>query len=467
MFAFATILLLVACLAAAAPQRRLDHAPPQSWGNGPVRGVNIGGWLVLEPWITPSLFTGKPDWVKDEATYARYQLGQPQPYGEIGRHWDTWITYDDFAKIADSGLNTVRIPVGFWSLVPLVEGEVFMVGAFNHLKRAVGWAKSVGLQVMLDLHGAPGGQNTWDNSGQLGVIKWYDNNVNMDRTSAALNVLMREFNRAEWAGTVTSVCVLNEPNPHLSKAPAPIDFLKTFYRAAYSLIRDQSPATPAGGGIVVIISEAYQSLDYWKGFMRSPQYTRVALDWHSYHVFEDRTLALSFDDHIAEYCALVPQLVNSDDNLWTVVGEFTAAPTDCGGWAYTGSPIRWNPGMGEQMANPNECAAISGKPDTWTPAYRDYLTRSWETQTWVYEKAQGWVAWCWKAEKALDWSLEAYFDGGWLTRPRDLASGNRKFGMPCRSNSFENTFKGVSSASRCTAVPGIALLAGGAALMMI
>jgi hypothetical protein len=41
---FALTALLVACLVAAAPHRRMAHAPPQSWGNDPVRGVNIGGW---------------------------------------------------------------------------------------------------------------------------------------------------------------------------------------------------------------------------------------------------------------------------------------------------------------------------------------------------------------------------------------------------------------------------------------
>ncbi len=25
-------------------------------GDGKIRGVNLGGWLVLEPWITPSIF---------------------------------------------------------------------------------------------------------------------------------------------------------------------------------------------------------------------------------------------------------------------------------------------------------------------------------------------------------------------------------------------------------------------------
>lgn len=28
------------------------------WGKDTVRGLNIGGWLVLEPWITPSIFEG-------------------------------------------------------------------------------------------------------------------------------------------------------------------------------------------------------------------------------------------------------------------------------------------------------------------------------------------------------------------------------------------------------------------------
>lgn len=30
-----------------------------------VRGVNLGGWFVLEPWITPSVFEDTPDNVVD------------------------------------------------------------------------------------------------------------------------------------------------------------------------------------------------------------------------------------------------------------------------------------------------------------------------------------------------------------------------------------------------------------------
>lgn len=36
-----------------------------NFGNDKVRGVNLGGWLVLEPWITPSVFEDTPGNVVD------------------------------------------------------------------------------------------------------------------------------------------------------------------------------------------------------------------------------------------------------------------------------------------------------------------------------------------------------------------------------------------------------------------
>ena len=35
------------------------------FGQDKVRGVNLGGWFVLEPWITPSIFEATPDNVVD------------------------------------------------------------------------------------------------------------------------------------------------------------------------------------------------------------------------------------------------------------------------------------------------------------------------------------------------------------------------------------------------------------------
>ena len=57
-----------------------------------IRGVNLGGWLLLEPWITPSIFEevnveGNPNKGKivDEYTYAQYV--DPTFYQErLNRH---------------------------------------------------------------------------------------------------------------------------------------------------------------------------------------------------------------------------------------------------------------------------------------------------------------------------------------------------------------------------------------------
>ena len=35
------------------------------FGKEKIRGVNLGGWFVLEPWITPSIFEATPENVLD------------------------------------------------------------------------------------------------------------------------------------------------------------------------------------------------------------------------------------------------------------------------------------------------------------------------------------------------------------------------------------------------------------------
>lgn len=68
-----------------------------------VRGANIGGWLVLEPWITPSIFerTG------NEAIVDEWTFGELQDRGAaeaaLRQHWDTFYTEDDFRQIAAAG----------------------------------------------------------------------------------------------------------------------------------------------------------------------------------------------------------------------------------------------------------------------------------------------------------------------------------------------------------------------------
>ena len=111
--------------------------------------MNLGGWFVLEPWITPSIFEGGA--AVDEYTYTQ-ALGKDEASSKLTQHWNTWITQDDFNQIAGAGLNHVRIPIGYWALAPL-DQDPYVQGQLPILDRAIDWARSAGLKVMLDLHG--------------------------------------------------------------------------------------------------------------------------------------------------------------------------------------------------------------------------------------------------------------------------------------------------------------------------
>ena len=49
-----------------------------------IRGVNLGGWLVLEKWMTPSLFEGLN--ATDETSF-RVEPGK-KAQGILHRHWN-------------------------------------------------------------------------------------------------------------------------------------------------------------------------------------------------------------------------------------------------------------------------------------------------------------------------------------------------------------------------------------------
>lgn len=49
--------------------------------------------------------------------------------------------------------NLIRIQIGYWSLLPLVNNEPYLPGAWDYLKLGVQWAQQYGLKVMIDLHG--------------------------------------------------------------------------------------------------------------------------------------------------------------------------------------------------------------------------------------------------------------------------------------------------------------------------
>ncbi|KAJ7466553.1 hypothetical protein FB451DRAFT_414552 [Mycena latifolia] len=85
------------------------------WGTDKIYGVNLGGWFVLEPFITPALFQAYPS-APDEWTLAALMRADGTLQATMEAHYEGFITEKDIAQIAGAGLNWVRVPIPFWAV---------------------------------------------------------------------------------------------------------------------------------------------------------------------------------------------------------------------------------------------------------------------------------------------------------------------------------------------------------------
>lgn len=190
---------------------------PWDYSTQRIYGVNLGGWLVLEPFISPYLFekfnptdSASPT-VVDEWTLST-ALGSDLA-STLENHYRTFITEQDFADIASAGLNWVRIPVGWW-MIETWPGEPFLEGVgFKYFVKALNWARKYGLRVNLDLHSVPGSQNGYNHSGKLGTINFLVGLMglaNAQRTLNYIRTLTQFVSQPQYTNVVPMFSVLNE-----------------------------------------------------------------------------------------------------------------------------------------------------------------------------------------------------------------------------------------------------------------
>lgn len=125
-----------------------------------IRGVNLGTQFIFEPWISSDAWNDIGCADENSEFDCVLKLGQDAADEAFAKHWASWTTQDDITNMVDYGLNTIRIPVGYWMLEELVynDSEHFPRGAFPYLEEICGWASDAGLYVIMDFHGLPGAQ---------------------------------------------------------------------------------------------------------------------------------------------------------------------------------------------------------------------------------------------------------------------------------------------------------------------
>jgi glucan endo-1,6-beta-glucosidase len=129
-------------------------------GFNKIRGVNLGSLFIIEPWMASQEWSSMGCGGTKSEFDCVSQLGQDAANAAFKKHWDTWITEDDMDTMKSYGINTIRVPVGYWMVEDTVyrSSEHFPEGGLEYMDRLAGWAADRNIYVILDLHGAPGAQ---------------------------------------------------------------------------------------------------------------------------------------------------------------------------------------------------------------------------------------------------------------------------------------------------------------------
>jgi len=342
-----------------------------------------------------------PDSVVDEYTLCQ-NLGS-SANDTLQSHWDSWITESDFQSIAAAGMNFVRIPLGYWS-VQLLPGDPYMQGAYSRLATALDWAQSAGLKVMIDLHGAPGSQNGFDNSGRKGDIGWGQGDT-VSQTTTILNQI-RDDHAAHPA--VAAIELVNEP----MASSVGEDTLKQFYQDGWGNLENSN--------VAITFHEGFLGVDAWQGW--GSGMWNLLEDTHHYEIFNTGQLQMSASDHISSACSFGQQMTQS--GFWTISGEWTGAATDCAKWLNgRGVGARYD-GTYPGSSPIGDCdRKYSGTVDGLNDAEKSNIKNFINAQMDAYEKANGWIFWTWKTEGAPEWDMQALLAAGLFPNPVSSRTG--------------------------------------------
>ncbi|KDQ20955.1 glycoside hydrolase family 5 protein [Botryobasidium botryosum FD-172 SS1] len=320
-----------------------DSARPQSWtpalnetfhyGTDIIRGVNLGGWLTLEPFITPALFqkylkSPNDTSVVDEWTLSQAMTADGTLQTTLENHYKTFITEEDFAQIAGAGLNYVRISLPFWA-IEVRDDEPFLPHtSWTYFLKAITWARKYGIRINLDLHALPGSQNGYNHGGKLGIVNFMNGPMgfaNAQRSLDYIRIITEFISQPQYKNVVPMFGIANEVLiPTIGQSN-----VNAFYYQAHQIIR-AATGVGEGNGPWISIHDGFFGPALWADYM--PGADRVALDTHPYFAFQDQPLAPPFAGLVNRPCTDFADRINGSLSAFgmTYAGEYSNGWNDCG-----------------------------------------------------------------------------------------------------------------------------------------
>lgn len=283
---------------AAATLAALATADTPQEGNKAMIGTNVGGWMVLEPWITPSLFyrflgkTHSEGVGMDQYTFCE-ALGPEEGNRVLRDHWDYWITEEVLQSAADREVEVLRLPIGDWTLKPYGPYVGCTEGAAEKIEWLLDTADRMGMKVLLDVHAVKGSQNGYDNSGLANKTVWTDEN-NFEHWPTALGEWMGpwvnnqyqyiDFEAIDWAKDTIRGLLDRWGNHPAVYAIEPVNepwwssdlaVLRGYYRDIRKMMRDFNP------DLLFVFHDAFHfDAQSWNDMFADDDMENIVMDTH-------------------------------------------------------------------------------------------------------------------------------------------------------------------------------------------
>ncbi len=192
----------------------------------PLRGVNIGGWLVTEGWMCGQ----KDDGGRGALEQLEKRFGPKKAAALMNAWYDHWFTARDLDNIQKWGFNVIRVPFGWRNLQDAdgnwkrdAQGNI----DFGRMDWVVKEAAKRGIYVVFDLHVWP---RQMEKDGYGLPSRWSADGIAVRAKMADLWGVVAKHYKGNSA--IAAFDVINEPEGSPYDAP---------HHAFYDAIRAQDP----------------------------------------------------------------------------------------------------------------------------------------------------------------------------------------------------------------------------------
>ena len=174
-----------------------------------LKGLNLGGWFIMEKWMCPLDGGSMPD-TYSAITNLDTRFGVATEQSLIRTYQTNWITTADLDNITNGGFNCVRVPVWWGNFYSITNSTStgWRADAFAVLDWLVTNCASRGIYVVIDMHGVVGGQSTSDTTGQQNQNLYWTSSIDQSETAYLWTQIATHYN---GNSAIAGYDLINEP----------------------------------------------------------------------------------------------------------------------------------------------------------------------------------------------------------------------------------------------------------------